>query len=227
LCGQLIGHQSIVTAIQQIINTQMIVSADDQGDIKLWDLRTFSCLQSIQLKQKQIQIRLSIFRIIESCVFQRQEFLLLIFKKSKSIPKIKFKNNQLKLLMNFQFKYLKIFIFIFFKKQIKKINFDNDNQEFLVCTKKDLRIYEGKTGKIQKLVKGLVETEENNELTQILFINNYTQYITGDEKGQISIYFKDSPINKIVFYFYLFFKKKNQIKIEINFSYIRNILTKI
>lgn len=44
LVSKLIGHNSMVTAIQCIENSSMILSADDNGVIKAWDIRTFKCV---------------------------------------------------------------------------------------------------------------------------------------------------------------------------------------
>lgn len=41
--GRLIGHLSIVTAIDCLENTPMIISADDNGCLKTWDVRTLQC----------------------------------------------------------------------------------------------------------------------------------------------------------------------------------------
>ena len=52
--GKLVGHVSMITAIQVIENTPMLVSADDVGTIKVWDIRQLRCIQSIELGGKAI-----------------------------------------------------------------------------------------------------------------------------------------------------------------------------
>ena len=42
--GKLIGHMSMVTAIHILDKSPVLVSADDSGRIKLWDIRNFNCL---------------------------------------------------------------------------------------------------------------------------------------------------------------------------------------
>lgn len=37
--GKLVGHQSMITAIQVIEKTPMLISSDDIGTIKVWDVR--------------------------------------------------------------------------------------------------------------------------------------------------------------------------------------------
>ena len=44
ILGKLIGHNSMVTAMVCIENSPMVVSADDCGIIKLWDIRNYHCI---------------------------------------------------------------------------------------------------------------------------------------------------------------------------------------
>jgi WD40 repeat protein len=46
--SQLEGHDSMVTAIELINGTNYLVSSDELGCIKCWDLRTFKCLQTFR-----------------------------------------------------------------------------------------------------------------------------------------------------------------------------------
>ena len=38
-CGKLVGHTSQVIAVNYLINSPLIITCDDQGLIKSWDLR--------------------------------------------------------------------------------------------------------------------------------------------------------------------------------------------
>jgi hypothetical protein len=44
LAGRLIGHPSMVTAVEIIEKTPMMITADDSGYLKTWDIRTLACL---------------------------------------------------------------------------------------------------------------------------------------------------------------------------------------
>jgi hypothetical protein len=39
----------MVTSVQEITGTEMVVSADDTGTIKIWDIRSLGCLQNVDL----------------------------------------------------------------------------------------------------------------------------------------------------------------------------------
>ena len=42
--GKLSGHTSMLTSIQNIGKTPVLVSGDDSGSIRLWDIRNFACI---------------------------------------------------------------------------------------------------------------------------------------------------------------------------------------
>lgn len=50
--GSLIGHASMVTAVQIIANTPLIVSTDDYGSVRLWDIRSLKCVQELTFGNK-------------------------------------------------------------------------------------------------------------------------------------------------------------------------------
>lgn len=42
--GVLSGHSSMITAVELIDKSPMVISADDNGTIKVWDIRSLKCL---------------------------------------------------------------------------------------------------------------------------------------------------------------------------------------
>ena len=53
---QLQAHTSILTCVSNIPDTSMIVSGDDIGYLKLWDLNYMRCLQSIKIAKNLSQL---------------------------------------------------------------------------------------------------------------------------------------------------------------------------
>ena len=47
LKAQLMGHESTVTCFTLISKTPMLASADDKGKVKIWSIRNFKCMQTI------------------------------------------------------------------------------------------------------------------------------------------------------------------------------------
>lgn len=54
LAGTLVGHQSMVTSFDCVEKTPMIISADDSGIIKIWDIRTMKCIQTVDCAQRTV-----------------------------------------------------------------------------------------------------------------------------------------------------------------------------
>jgi WD40 repeat protein len=49
---------SMVTAIEILDKSPVLVSADDSGKVKLWDIRNFNCLQTFSIGSKSPIIRI-------------------------------------------------------------------------------------------------------------------------------------------------------------------------
>lgn len=56
---QLQAHSSILTCVSNLPGTSMIVSGDDIGHLKLWDLNYMRCLQSIKIAKSLTQLSCS------------------------------------------------------------------------------------------------------------------------------------------------------------------------
>ncbi len=54
LKGELLGHESAVTSFTLIRKTPMVVSADDKGKVKIWNIRNLKCMQTIDFTDKVI-----------------------------------------------------------------------------------------------------------------------------------------------------------------------------
>lgn len=49
LVAELKGHSSLVTCVSDVDNTSLIVTGDDTGSIRVWDLRTLKCVQVVKV----------------------------------------------------------------------------------------------------------------------------------------------------------------------------------
>jgi WD40 repeat protein len=52
LKGELTGHESLVTSFTLLRKSPMVVSADDKGKVKVWDLRNYKCIQTLDFRDK-------------------------------------------------------------------------------------------------------------------------------------------------------------------------------
>jgi WD40 repeat protein len=54
LKGKLIGHEALVITFIPIDKTPMIISCDDKQKIKIWDIRNYKCIQTIDFYGRTI-----------------------------------------------------------------------------------------------------------------------------------------------------------------------------
>ena len=58
--GRLVGHDTLVTAIGSVKKTAMVLSIDDSGNFKVWDIRSLRCVQTIDLGKRLVNSILDI-----------------------------------------------------------------------------------------------------------------------------------------------------------------------
>lgn len=52
--GELVGHRAIVVSAANVGLSSIVVTGDDKGYIKLWDLKHLRCYQTLRLSTKEI-----------------------------------------------------------------------------------------------------------------------------------------------------------------------------
>lgn len=50
--GELTGHESLITTFTVIKKSPMVISADDKGKVKIWDIRNYKCVQTLDFRDK-------------------------------------------------------------------------------------------------------------------------------------------------------------------------------
>lgn len=58
LKGELLGHESAITCFTLIKKSPMVVSADDKGKVKVWNIRNYKCMQTIDFTDKVVITKL-------------------------------------------------------------------------------------------------------------------------------------------------------------------------
>ncbi|KAL4465065.1 hypothetical protein ABPG72_012248 [Tetrahymena utriculariae] len=197
--GELQGHMSIVTAFKGIEGTPMIVSSDDKYNVKIWDVRTTNCIQSISIKinlktqylqkikykthyQNNLDIDLrnpikQIHATIERVFFQSSrvtsfEFDIDIQQKMKIKKKAKAQNSFLILAEGYQ----PLGTFLNIKKQ-----------ELIVCTSRDVRFFDILNGKIKKIIASLSENQEDL-ITNFQILDSCQKILVSTQKGMLRIH---------------------------------------
>jgi len=67
LAARLEGHGHTVTALECLRGTPLAVTADDAGNIKTWDLKTFQCLQTLNVDKISVTKMLSLSEVSCFC----------------------------------------------------------------------------------------------------------------------------------------------------------------
>ena len=83
--GRLIGHTSMVTAIELVDQTPMMISADDAGCVKLWDVRSMKCLQTFTIGSKSTINKIINIPLEGMVCFLGSRLNLIEFEKANSI----------------------------------------------------------------------------------------------------------------------------------------------
>lgn len=172
--GKLAGHLSLITAIECVESTPMVISADDSGCIKIWDIRSLKCFQTIDLNQ-----RTSISKLVDVFSLNRIAFIgcrvsYLEFDKISQNRKMNEKNN------------IPI-----------KADIDIEREQLIVSTTNGVRYYDLATGRVKKVVANLINKETEDEITAFSFLENNRRFVLGDIQGNIYV-IKNSTSDKIL-----------------------------
>jgi len=166
LVGELIGHEAFVTGIEVIDNTPMVVSTDETSILKLWDIRTMHCFQTME-----IESIVSIKKIISLYSQNRVCFV------SSRINLMEFDTNHKKSTAKHSEEELWPI----------KAEYNLGYNELVISTKKDMRFMDLSTGRIQKIYGGILP-EEDDEITMFKITHNEKRFVLGDCKGNLGIY---------------------------------------
>lgn len=156
----------MVTAIQCIEKTPMIMSADDTGIIKLWDIRTFKCIQTCDVGSKSIITKLLNIEDMGKICFVSSRVNFLEF--DESFRKDEKKNSSEELYpVRVEFNYLL--------------------DELLVCTRKDLRFIDLEQGRIKKIYQGLLRNHDD-DITIFKSVEQNKKFVIGDHRGGLHMF---------------------------------------
>ena len=164
LIGKLIGHNSMVTAIQCIDKTPILVSADDNGILKLWDIRSFKCVQTVDVGSKTIITKILDIGNMGKICFLGSRVNFLDFDDE---------NNE--------------------KKEVQenlypiKAEYNYLQDELVICTRKDLRFLDLESGRIKKIYKGLLR-KSDDEITIFKSVEQNKKFIIGDHRGGLMMF---------------------------------------
>lgn len=164
--GELNGHNAQVTAIEVIKDTPLLISADEIGFIKTWDIRNMTCFQTIHFESKG---SIKTFLYVNSQKFIGADIRLHWFEFED--PLVVNTNG----------------IDIFSTTPVAA-QFSEAHDELLVATKSDVRIIDIFTGKIKKILANV--KCEGADISHLIMYPNHKKFIIGDTGGNIVTYDK-------------------------------------
>lgn len=171
LIGKLSGHSAMLSSITMMGTTPVLCSSDVLGTIRLWNIKTFQCVQNVSLGRKTI-----ISKIIDLsekgfiCFLNNRVNLIKLDGKS---PK---KNVD---------------------ESLIKVEFDPRSEELILVTQKELHFVDIHSGRVRKIYRHLVSGDE--EIIQLRTANNFTRFYVADSKGFLKMYnMSDGSLLKVL-----------------------------
>lgn len=167
--GKLIGHESLIVTFVAIDETPMVVSCDDRQKLKVWDLRSYKCLQTVDFSGR------AAIRGLVSLV---------------DVGKIALLGNRIELLTldcdGGRNKHLKTTSPVC----AMRVDFEPLQHELIVFTKDDLRLYDVRTGRIKHIFTGYLQSEE--EPSAYRYIHDGRIFAVGSSQGELRLYSKET-----------------------------------
>lgn len=164
IAGRLVGHVGIIEGISVIHETAMVVTADDKGTAKVWDIRKLTCIQTVKLDNKA-----HINSAVHMTGLNRVVFV------GDRLNSIEFEED------------------FNGKKKIGKvipIGFDlvEDRQELYIATRSEIRVVDLSTGQVKSIFVNMIDKEQNDEITCFKFLHKRNQFVLGNFNGVISVF---------------------------------------
>lgn len=141
----------------------MVVSADDKGKIKIWDLRSYKCIQTVDLGDQTLIVRLVDLMDANRLGFTGSRLNLIDFD-TKSERSLK-SNNQ---------------------HNRHPVHIDYESGELVVFTRKDIRICDINTGTIKYIYSCSLAPDE--EIVAGKFVPQMRQLAICNDKGEVKVY---------------------------------------
>lgn len=165
--GKLEGHNGIVISCKVFPKSPTAVSIDDKFCVRIWDIRNFTCSQTIR-NDAYDPATVSCLAVLpgESRFLVGGKRLLLFTNEAMQKDQQTFNEELVPLSVSFN----------------PYFNF------FTVVTKQDLRIYDAFTGKLKKIITGLVDAKNHVDITGFQVGSRSRKFFISDNLGFCKLY---------------------------------------
>jgi WD40 repeat protein len=140
--------------------TPILCSSDDVGCIRLWNIKTFQCVQCLSYGRRTLILRL----------LDISERGLMCFLGSRlNIIKLDDRASRL-----------------FNDNHPIRIEFNARTEELIVTTRRDLQFVNVHTGRVRRIFRNLVDEED--EIVQLRPVNHFNRFVMGDSRGNLGLF---------------------------------------
>lgn len=165
LVDKLVGHGALVTALEVIEGTPIVLSADDAGSIKLWDIRSCKCIQNLVVGEKVVIYRILSLFVEGSICFCGSRLNLMHFDNQLEIIK---RNKQPE------------------QMHASCIEYVVASRMLVVSTRKDLRFIRLADGRLNYVYKICADNED--EIAAFKGLGNSSNFLVGNQAGEIVLH---------------------------------------
>jgi len=163
--GTLEGHNTLIVSARFIKNSPYLVSVDDRINLRVWDVRSLLCIQSVSQPYKRSTCNgLCVLSELQRIVVYGKTLLAFDATTEKT------RGKEMEVVDD---------------AYPIKAEFNEYNNSFIVVTKADVRVYDGENGKLAKVFTGFGK----NQLVEITFCCiNERRFYVGCSDGSIRLY---------------------------------------
>lgn len=163
--GKLEGHNCPVVSCKFFEGRPVCVSVDEKGNIRIWDVRFFTCLQILTHDRGKVEVcRLATLTKHDKFIIAGRRLLWFELVKESAM-----KTSYTDVTPVFA-------------------EFNDYYLQFVVATKYDVRIFDSFTGKLKKIYTEVQDTKTESELSAFTFDNRHRKFFVGDNTGGIRTY---------------------------------------
>jgi len=160
LVARLQGHQSPLIAVDVVPGTPQLLTADAQGYVKLWDIRSFSCIQTFQAAGSRSLVGISTSKEDKNLV-SISAFDMCLFSCSVQVNPT-----------------------LTDEHPITCTLFNERAGSFLVISGRNCKVFDAKFGKLIKIFRNIMP----HEITVACLDQRRRRFVLGDHHGNICIF---------------------------------------
>lgn len=163
LKGKMIGHESMVVTFVAIERTPMVVSCDDKQRVKIWDIRNFKCIQTMDMHGKSPITKLVNMIEVGKLGILGARLEVMEFDEVAENPTLE--GHSLHPI---------------------KVDFEPMTNELLVFTGQDVRSYDVRSGTAKHVFAGLVSPTD--EASSFRYIHSRRAFLIGTQNGRLGLF---------------------------------------